>query len=230
MSRLIDALTHIIAPRVCRVCGCSLTASEDIMCLACDLDMPRLSIHNSDFNTIHRRLGHQCKVDRAAGWFEYRKGSAYARLLIDAKYADMPQLARRLGRRCASELKSDGFFDGIEVVTPMPMHWWKKMKRGYNQATEICLGISEATGVTVADALHARRHGVQSRHNLQQRYDAIHDTMSAPDPTPYRGKHVLIVDDIITSGASVAEAVRALATASPSAVSVLALGLTQLDS
>lgn len=229
MSRLIDALTHLIAPRVCRVCGCSLTMSEDILCLGCDIDMPRLLIHKSDFNTIHRRLGHQCRVDRAAAWFEYRRGSAYARLLIDAKYGDMPALARRLGQRCASELDADGFFDDIDVVTPMPMHWWKKMRRGYNQAMEICNGVSEATGLPVADALRARRHGVQSRHNLQQRYASIRNTMSAPDPLPYRGRHVLLVDDIITSGASVAEAVRALSSASPSAVSVLALGLTQLD-
>lgn len=200
------------------------------MCLGCDLDMPRLSLHLHDFNAIHRRLGHHSKVDRAAGWYEYLKGSPYSQLLVDAKYGDLPRLARDLGRRCASELGRDGFFDGIDVLAPVPMYWWKKLKRGYNQAARICLGISEVTGLPVADAMHARSHGVQSRHNQSQRYAAIRHTMSVPDPTPYSGRHVLIVDDIITSGASMAEAVRAMSSASPAAVSVLALGLTRRDS
>lgn len=200
------------------------------MCLGCDLDLPRLSFHRSDFNNIHRRLGHQCKVDRAAGWYEYRKGSAYSRLLIDAKYGDLPDLACELGRKCAAELKPEGFFDGMDVLAPMPMHWWKRLRRGYNQAEKICQGISDITGLPVVDALRARSHGVQARHSQGMRYAAMKDTMSLPHPGRYTGRHVLLVDDIITSGASMAEAVRTLATASPSAISVLALGITQLES
>lgn len=199
------------------------------MCLACDIDMPRLSIHLHDFNIIHRRLGHHSKVYRAAGWFDYRKGSPYSRLLVDAKYGDLPRLAWELGRRCATELARDNFFDDMDVIAPVPMHWWKKLKRGYNQAEQICLGISEATGLPVADDMRARSHGVQSRHKLTQRYAAIQDTMRVNDPSAYRGRHVLLVDDIITSGASMSEAIRAMSAASPAAISVLALGLTHHD-
>ncbi len=227
LTTMLQALSHLVAPRVCRVCGQSLNSEEEYLCLGCCLDLPRTQSHLRDFNDIHRRLGHRNKVDRAAGWFFYKKESAYARLLVDAKYNNLPGIDRHLGKVCAEELMDDGFFTGIDIAVPMPMHWKKKLLRGYNQAEEICKGIREASGTDYANALSAKKsHGVQSRHSRSQRYTKIADTMTVKDADAVRGRHVLLVDDIITTGASCMEAIRALAEAQPAAVSVLALGLT----
>lgn len=222
-----QAMSHFISPRVCRVCGQSLNSEEEYLCLGCFLDIPRTQCHRRDFNDIHRRLGHRYKVDRAAGWFFYRKDSDYASLLVDAKYHDMPGIDRYLGRMCATELDADGFFAGIDIAVPMPMHWRKKIFRGYNQAEEICKGIRDAVGLDYATAIRAARsHGVQSRHSRDQRYSKIANTMAVTDIAAVKDKHVLLVDDIITTGASCMEAIRALQEVSPAAVSVLSLGLT----
>ncbi|MDE6692139.1 MAG: hypothetical protein K2K05_02015 [Muribaculaceae bacterium] len=227
LRQLLLAVSHLIAPRVCRVCGQSLNSEEEYLCLECFLDIPRTQSHKRDFNDIHRRLGHRCKVDRGAGWFFYRKDSAYARLLVDAKYHDMPGIDRYLGRMCATELDAEGFFAGINIMIPMPMHWRKRLLRGYNQAEAICEGIRDVTGLEFSKTLTAvRSHGVQSRHSRTQRYSKIAHTMEVKDPAAISGKHVLLVDDIITTGASCIEAIRALQEASPAAVSVLSLGLT----
>lgn len=197
------------------------------MCLACKLDLPRASEHLSDFNAIHQRLGHATAVDRAAAWFYYRKQSPYSRLLIDAKYSQLPMLARKIGAMCAQELMPTGFFEGIDGLVPMPMYWLKRAMRGYNQAVEICRGISRVTGIPVADVLKAvRGHGVQSRQSRDQRYQGIAGTLALRRGAVVQGRSLLFVDDILTTGASAAEALRALATGAPAAIHLLCMGLT----
>ncbi len=201
------------------------------MCLGCEMDLPRTGLHRSSFNIIHQRLGHHCKVDRAAGWFFYRKGSDYSRMLVHAKYNQLPELALRLGRMCAQELSADGFFEGVDMLVPMPMHWLKRLRRGYNQAQEVAIGVSRVTGLPVANALEAvRSHHIQSRQGRDARYSNISGTMAVPEPAALAGKHIMLIDDIITTGASMSEAIRALQAsgATPPRISVLSLGLTAL--
>lgn len=199
------------------------------MCLQCELDLPRTGLHHSHFNEVHKRLGHKCGIWKAAAWFTYVRQSAYAQMLIDAKYAGQPSVDCRLGAMCARELMADGFFQDIEFLVPMPMFWTKRLRRGYNQAERICAGVETATGIPTVEALRARRtHGVQSRNSREQRFLSISGTLGLSKLWPeVAGKHVLFVDDIITTGASAAEAVRTLWQASPKSVSVLALGLTK---
>lgn len=230
MHPILQGLSHFIAPRVCRVCGSTLNGSEEYICLGCDLEMPRLVIHNDNFNTIHQRLGHNCHVNRAAGWFSYKKDSPYSRLLIDAKYSNLPKLARRLGRQCAQELMEEGFFEDIDMIVPMPMHWTKQFLRGYNQAIEICKGISEVTGLSWNDALKAARpHGVQSRHSRDERFNNISGTIVAKRNNGISSKRILFVDDIITTGASASESIKALQSQNPKTIDVLFLGVTSLS-
>lgn len=222
-------MLNIIVPRVCRICGQSLAKGESLMCLACALDLPRTGLHRKAFNEVHRRLGHKCRIDRATGWFYYLRQSPYAQMLVDAKYSGQPSVDYRLGALCAAELDRDGFFQGIDFLVPMPMYWTKRWLRGYNQAEKICYGIESVTGIPVVKAIKARRtHGIQSRHGREERYTSISGTLALSRLWPeIAGKRVLFVDDIITTGASAAEAVKTLWRASPSSVSVLALGLTR---
>lgn len=230
MHPILQGLSHFIAPNICRVCGSTLNGSEEYICLGCDLEMPRLAIHNDNFNTIHQRLGHNCHVDRAAGWFSYKKDSPYSRLLIDAKYSNLPKLAKVLGRKCAQELMQEGFFSEIDLMVPMPMHWTKQLRRGYNQAIEICKGISEATGIPWTDALRAARpHGVQSRHTRDERFKKISGTIVAKRNSGISCKRVLFIDDIITTGASASEAIRVIQSENPKSIDALFLGVTSLS-
>ncbi|MCM1452523.1 MAG: hypothetical protein NC102_09695 [Clostridium sp.] len=220
---------NIVVPNVCRVCGQSLAKGEDLMCLGCRLELPRTQMHRDAFNEVHKRLGHKCSVWKAAGWFYYLKQSPYTRMLIDAKYSGQPSVDYRLGAMCAEELGKDGFFEGIDFLVPMPMHWTKRWLRGYNQAERICTGIESVTGIPTVKAIRARRaHGVQSRKGRDERFASITGTLELSDDWPeIAGKHVLFVDDIITTGASAAEAVQTLWRGSPKSVSVLGLGLTR---
>ncbi len=228
MSNLLDGLTYALAPRLCSVCRRPLLHDEHLMCLHCLLEMPRTHITDFEFNTIHSRLAHHTPVARAVAWYFYDKTSPYARLIVDGKYRQRPRQCRTLGAMMAEEIAPMGFFDGIDAIVPVPIHWKKRIFRGYNQTEEIARGISSVTNIPVRAGLRAARgHGIQSRHSAIRRATAVVDTFRAIHADRLAGLHILVVDDIITTGATMAESLRALSAASPSAISVLSLALTK---
>ncbi len=226
---LLRALTHMVSPVVCQICGQTLAQGEEVMCAGCMLDMPRTYLERSTFNEIHQRLGPNPPVDRAAALYYYSRGSAFARLLIDAKYSSRAAQARELGRLCAKALAPSGFFSGIDALVPVPLHWTKRMTRGYNQTREICRGITDVTGLPCRELLRAQQgHGVLSRLGAAERRKAVEGTFAATANAPdYDGKNLMVVDDIITTGATMTEALTSLRQAAPRAtLHVLSIALT----
>ena len=229
LKSLLQAVAHIFSPRVCPICESTLGESEEIMCTDCLLQMPRTHFHTSPFNIIHQRLGPAVKLDRAAAWFYYVKQTSYAQLLVDTKYGGRPLLGRKLGEAYAREIEPSGFFDGIDALVPVPMHYSKRLLRGFNQTEEICRGISRVTGIPQHKLLAAPvSHGTQSHHTAAERMAALKGTFAATaEASDYDSRHLLVVDDIITTGATMQEALVNLRHACPSAtISVLALAAT----
>ncbi|MBJ2185276.1 phosphoribosyltransferase family protein [Paramuribaculum intestinale] len=223
----IDDLASVIFPRVCEVCGRSLAHGEHILCLECLTDMPRTGIASDAFTQMHIRLASPgLPVEKAASWFYYYRDSPYAKLIQQAKYNGRPRLARTLGRMFATEIAPTGFFDGIDVITPVPLATLKFIIRGYNQAKEIALGISDATGLPVEEMLHARRHSTQTRRTSYQRWINTRGVYTVSKHHTPDSRHILLVDDVMTTGATTLSCLTALHTASPAArISVATLAL-----
>ena len=108
-------LLRIVFPDVCEVCGSSLVRGEEVICLKCDMNMPRTRVHNDSFNIIHERLAGKTPIERTAGYFYYYRESDYASIIHNAKYNGRPIIARKLAMRFARELMADNFFDGIVI-------------------------------------------------------------------------------------------------------------------
>ena len=141
------------------------------MCLHCLRQLPRVSSNGDDFNLLHERLASTVAIERAAGYFHYYKESPYVKLIHQAKYSSRPVVARKIARRFARELSLDGFFDGIDMIVPVPLHRWKLMRRGYNQSDYIARGIADVTGIEVSHSLVASRgHATQTARNSYQRW------------------------------------------------------------
>jgi len=230
IRQALSDISGMIFPRLCEVCGTTLVKGEDVMCTECRHDMPRCRIHTDPFNTIHQRLAGHAPIERAAGYFYYYRGNAYTRPILAAKYNGRPVIIRHLAREFAKELTRDNFFDGIDMIIPVPLHWLKRLQRGYNQSRHIALGISDITGIPVTDHLKARRrHNTQTRRNAYMRWlNSLHIYI-AIRPEELEHKHILIVDDVITTGATMLACCEAIHSAAPSAaISVLSIGVTQL--
>lgn len=224
-----DAL-RVIFPLVCEVCGAPLSRGEQVMCLHCDADMPRARLHKEDFNTIHQRLAGKAPIDRAAGYFYYYRDSDYAKMIQRAKYNGRPSIVERLARNFVMEIAADGFFEGIDVIQPVPMHWFKRMRRGYNQSEEIAKALCKATGIVCGNHLtitHGR--ATQTRKSRFERWINTREAYKVVNADGLDGRHLLVVDDVITTGATMLACCEAIHEASPSTrISVLSLGVTHL--
>lgn len=231
LSEWSNDLMRMIYPKVCEVCGYSLTKGEDIMCLHCSLDLPRANMHNEQFNIIHQRLAGHAPIDKAAGYFYYYKDSSYSNLILNAKYHNRPIIARLLASRYAQEISNSGFFNDIDIILPVPMHWIKRMRRGYNQSEAIAQGIKKVTGIEIGKNLIAKRgHSTQTRKSSYARWKNAQNIYTVTAPEQLESKHVLVVDDVVTTGATLLACCEAIHKVSPTTtISVLTLAVTHLS-
>jgi len=131
----------------------------------------------------------------------------------------------------AEEIMPSGFFDGIDLILPVPLHYLKELKRGYNQSHHIALGISDITDIPVGSLLRARRHPSQTSKNAAGRLDNARGTFSVGQQEDVaRYSHILIVDDIITTGSTLCACAEAIHSASPqTSISILTLAATRMS-
>lgn len=163
--------------------------------------------------------------ERATGHFFYTRDSALARLVQDMKYRGFPGIGHMLGYLAGSELYATGFFDGVDAVVPVPMYIIKRMKRGYNQSEYIARGVSEAIGVPLIPALRAiRGHRTQTALSHEERRANLTGSFRATREV--EGRHILLVDDICTTGSTLTAASEALWESRPSNLTLLAVGVT----
>lgn len=232
---VLRVLSDLAAPRTCLVCGQSLGDAEDSgICLDCFLKIPRTGMHTADtqgpgINAVQERLADGPPLLYGGAWFYYSRNSPYAKLIRTAKYYDRPETGHILGRMYARELQHDlpDIAAHIDVLLPVGMHWLKEMKRGYNQSHEIACGIGEVLGIPVGDNLRAtRRHSTQTHRTAGERRSNIRGIFAVAHPGEIRGLNAAVVDDVITTGSTAAEATRAVLAAGAASVSLFALGLT----
>ncbi|MCM1356588.1 MAG: phosphoribosyltransferase domain-containing protein [Staphylococcus sp.] len=178
---------------------------------------------------IHERVmavGHP--IERATSLYYYYRENKYARLVHDTKYRGRPIVGETLTKTYAEELQKIGFFSGIDAIVPVPLHFLKEFHRGYNQAERLAHAISEKTGIEVINALKAKFHKSQTRKSAHARLVNTIDVYSADSGIDLNGKHILLVDDVITTGSTLLSCIKAIHSASPTArISIYSLAITQ---
>lgn len=226
----IDDLARVLFPRTCEVCGRTLVRGERLMCLPCRGEMPYTGYHTYRDNPLAMKLvSREAPIVTAVAMFHYGKDSAYARLIQRAKYSDRPEIDRSLAEEYAATLLAARFFDDIDLIVPVPMAPMKLLRRGYNQALEIADTIGRVAGIEVGEYLAARSHSTQTRKHAAERERNVKEAYSAiPEAAELGGRHILVVDDVITTGATILACCAALHRTAPTAkISVLSLAATQ---
>lgn len=218
---------HLFFPRCCVVCGNPLQEGEEVLCLRCNMDMPRTDFHLLKDNPVERMFWGKVPLERAAVYFFYQKGSAYRHLLYKLKYEGRKDVGETMGRFMAEELKKAGFFQGIDVVVPVPLHPRKLRKRGYNQSEYIARGVASVTGIAVdsSSVARIRETDSQTRKSAYERWENVKGIFRLSAPERFVGKHVLIVDDVLTTGATTTACADAFAEVEGIRISVLALAV-----
>lgn len=224
-----DDFLSLFFPRLCIACGAHLVKGEKVLCTGCLLSMARTDFHAKRENTLEKAFWGRCLVERAAAFSVYNRGSRIRKLIHALKYEGRKDTGRMLGELYGSILAESGFMDGIDLIIPVPLHPARQRKRGYNQSECIAEGLSASTHVPMRVNI-IRRTGVtgtQTRSGRYERWENVKGLFQVPDPVPLRERHILLVDDVITTGSTMEACVNALHDAASVRVSLVALAAAQ---
>lgn len=226
--RLRESVAHLLFPRLCEGCQQPLLFQEEVLCLGCALALPRSGFHHIPLNDAALRLAGRIPFEWATAFGIFTVEGLLQHLLHRLKYSGRTEIGRYLGRQAGWDLSAAPWTADLDGIVPVPLHPAKLRLRGYNQATVLAGGLSEVLGVPVCDDLLRRtRHtSSQTLKSRQERVDnvgAAFDLVSAPAPR----SHFLLVDDVLTTGATLEAAARPLVMAPDVRVSILAFALAQ---
>lgn len=212
------ALADLLMPRLCIVCGRPLNLREEYICLGCDMDFPYThfweSTHNAMADEFNARIvvpeGVRERYCYAAALFFYNSGSGYSNIPRQLKYNFRIAQGKTFARRLGEVLAQADHFKDVDAVVPVPLHWTRRWKRGYNQAEVIAAEVAGALGAPLrADILSKpRRRASQVAADARQRASNISGAFKANVPEGVR--HILIVDDTFTTGSTLAACYSAL--------------------
>ena len=223
----LQAFLHLFYPRQCVVCGAALQEGEEVMCLACNMNMPRTDYHLKPDNRMEQLFWGKMPLERAASYFFYHKQSPYAHLIHRLKYDGRRDVGKAMGRLLAAEIQPSGFFRDIDVIVPVPLHPDKQRQRGYNQSECIARGVAAVTGIPVdTTSVERLRHTVTQTHqSVYGRWENVQGVFTLRSSGRFAGKHVLLVDDVLTTGATLTACVDAFAGLEGVRFSVLTLSV-----
>lgn len=195
---------YLFYPDACEVCHKSLVTGEKTICLKCMADMPFTSYHLDSENPVNQLFWGKVKVEMATALFYFAKGSRYRKLLHRLKYSNKPEIGIWLGRELGVRIADSSFFGVIDFVIPVPLHSGRLKQRGYNQSTMIGQGISEVTAIALYDGAVVRTEATQTqtRKTREERWKNVSGKFAIPNIASLEGKHVLLVDDVITTGST----------------------------
>ena len=221
------SLFSLFFPRRCPMCGQYVGEKTEngALCEECMRTLPRteqaLVRHNGTEDAL-AGVGH---LQRAAAFLFFEKEHPIQKVVHKMKYSGQPMIGYQLGRQAATEFLCTDFFDGIDVIIPIPLHRKRQRSRGYNQSEYIARGLSDVTGIPV-DTTHVTRVKDTPQQALQTGEDRkknVEDAFAVNHPEQLYHKHILMVDDLVTTGETVRACIRAMRSIRDAKYSVFAL-------
>jgi ComF family protein len=226
----VKGLLSIIYPPCCAACGNVLFQNEKALCLKCYAELPRTGFHNDPENEVARLFWGRVPILNATSFIYFNKDSKYRQILHELKYRDQQHIGIEMGRLFGIELKETPFC-AADLIHPVPLHALRHRQRGYNQSALIARGLSEKLQIPVRADLIIRRKKTmtQTRKTRYERWINVMDTFLITDPSCLHNKHVLLVDDVITTGATIEACANALLDVPGVTISVASLACAKLQ-
>jgi ComF family protein len=222
-----DDFLCLLFPRLCYGCGNHLLRNEKIICIQCYISIPRTNYHLLPDNPVEQLFWGRCEINKAAAFSFYNRGSRIRKLIHNLKYKGIKEIGEELGRIYGHNLKESDFLNGIDILIPIPLHSSRLRKRGFNQSELICRGIGEASGLFVDNksVVRAEKSDTQTSRSRIERWMNVEGIFNISKPENLKGKHILLVDDVITTGSTIDACATELLKIDGVKVSVVALAV-----
>jgi Predicted amidophosphoribosyltransferases len=203
-SNLLSPLLHLFYPHVCTGCGSDLVEEDNLLCLKCVNDLPHTSFAMHAGNPVEKIFWGRLAITAAMSEFYFTKGTMIQTLIHEFKYKGNIDVGMYLGAMMGSSLLSNNRFTKIDALVPLPLFADKEFKRGYNQATILCNGMSEVMGVPVVknNIVRNRFTQTQTKKHRTERWENVESSFEVNNPNEIKNKHMLLVDDVVTTGAT----------------------------
>jgi len=220
---------HIFFPRNCNHCQTPLYRHEELLCLSCKLSLPKVRQNDVDQSMFHSKFYGEIHFRSIFAYLKFYKHGITQELLHNLKYKNQPRVGYVLGRWMGDEMIKQNKHKDLHLIVPVPLHKKKEAERGYNQSTSVAQGISKATGIPYSTRVLSRVVMNESQTNKSriERWKNVEGIFDVRKPGLIRGKHVLLVDDVITTGATVEACGMELQQKGAGAVSVAALAMAK---
>ncbi len=199
------SLLSLFFPRVCCVCGEYLSGNEELVCVKCLCELPKTNYHLYKDNPVAYMFYGRVNIHAAASYFHFVKSSKYSRMMYRFKYEGMKEIGVALGKYFGRNLAESHLFSDVDIIVPVPLHRKKLRERGYNQSECIARGMSASMGVCVAcdNLIRKEFTPTQTRKSRTDRWDNVKGKFIVVDPVAFTNRHILLVDDVITTGATI---------------------------
>ncbi len=200
----ISSFIQLFFPKTCTLCGNSLYKHENYLCRPCEKALPKSHFHFVNINPVDQTFWGRVKIEKATSFLIYSKESNVQKILHSIKYKNECLLAQHMGTLFARELQEISYFSDIDMIVPIPLHPWKLRKRGYNQSEYLARGLSEIMNISVYtdNLIKITNNSTQTRKGRFERWENVNDVFEVTDPCKFENKNILLVDDVVTTGAT----------------------------
>lgn len=206
VDRIGEDLMHFIFPRYCIVCGGRMHRGGKVFCLQCAANFPYTHMQAKEGNDVEQLFWGLLPIERAHCFMYHYSHSPFSEIVYSLKYKNMPWVGVEMGRMMAQELLTEtNFFSGIDYIVPIPLHPRRLKSRGYNQCDCLIEGIYQVTKIPKRDdVLVRKRHNpTQTKLSRGERINNSEALFACPIPEDLTGKHILLVDDVLTTGSTI---------------------------
>lgn len=201
---MLHKLLDLIYPNLCLACTQRVPSKASSICISCQGQITPTNYHMLENNPVLERFWGRIQLNHATTYCTFTKEGLIQELIHALKYRHQPQIGVELGKMYGHELKKSPLYQKIDCIIPVPLHPKKQHKRGYNQAAKFAEGLAEILEVEWSDSYFVRQENTttQTKKTRMDRFENVKTAFKVVNPAQLQNKHLLLVDDVITTGAT----------------------------
>lgn len=202
--KIFSDLAHLFYPHLCFGCGDDQISHPEFLCPVCKSELPYTHFADIRDNPVEKIFYGRIKIEAAMSLFYFSKKAVIQNLVHHLKYKRQPQLGIELGKMIGLEISKKSAFEDCDFVVPLPLYKDREKSRGYNQSALLCEGISAICQlpVSVENLVRMHKSETQTKKHRRERWQNVEGIFEVLNPSAFENKKILLVDDVITTGAS----------------------------